>query len=168
MPVKPYKFYFASSFARKPEIVRYAKALNGFGNEVTSRWLFTPHEADVTQEDELNPEVGPALQFAREDVQDIMEADAVVWFSSTTSDGQQLSKGRGGRHTEFGLALAFAKPIYLIGMRENAFHAFVPNKRIFYSFNSFILGRDYVTADLDEFFFQKFNQPMFPLPQMEN
>lgn len=165
--MKPYKFYFASSFARKPEIVAYAMALNGHGDGVTSRWLFESHEADVSQPDELNPDVGPGLQFAKDDIEDIMEADAVVWFSSTTSDGQQLSKGRGGRHTEFGLSLAFCKPIFLIGERENAFHAMVPNGRKFRGFQDFILGLQYVHSILDSHFQEVSGQPMFPLPKMD-
>lgn len=147
-----YKFYFASSFARKPEIVEYAAQLVAKGHEVTSRWLFEDHEADVTQPGELNPDTGPGLQFANDDILDIQRSDAVVWFSSTTGDGQQLSKGRGGRHTEFGLSLAFMKPIYLIGERENAFHARVPNKRKFYSFRDFILGERFICADLKAHF----------------
>ena len=38
--------------------------------------------------------------------------------------------GRGGRHVEFGLAIAWGKPVYLVGERENVFH-WLPQVRVF-------------------------------------
>jgi nucleoside 2-deoxyribosyltransferase len=144
---KPYKFYIAGSFPRKDALKAYAEELVLHGHECTSRWLVTAHEADVSKEDELSPS-GPGYVFAQEDIEDIDRADAMIFFSSS-QDGQKFGNGRGGRHTEFGYALGTNVPIFLIGDRENAFHSRVPDHRKFYDFRSFVIGLDFVVADLD-------------------
>jgi len=131
------KFYFAGSFSRWDELKQYMNELEAAGHKCTSRWLYgtkEDHQVDVTTDEELSPS-GPAFQFAVEDLEDIDEADAVVFFSSRDS----TSKGRGGRHTEFGYALG-EKPIFIIGRRECAFHALVPDVQKFHGFTDFMIA----------------------------
>lgn len=137
------KFYFAGSFKRRSELIRYMNELETAGHIVTSRWLKTEHEIDVTTEEELSPS-GPAYRFAMEDIQDIQNADALVFFSSAGFE----YKGRGGRHTEFGLAIGINRPIFFIGKRECAFHALVPDRNKFLDFKQFMLGINYVTDEV--------------------
>ena len=57
-------------------------------------------------------------RFAREDFEDIMNADAVISFTEVP----RTTKSRGGRHVEFGIALAAGKKCIIVGPRENVFH----------------------------------------------
>jgi nucleoside 2-deoxyribosyltransferase len=59
-----------------------------------------------------------AQAFAMDDIEDIQAADALIAFTERPFS----DKGRGGRHVEFGYALALKKTIYMIGPRENVFH----------------------------------------------
>jgi len=134
------KFYFAGSFNRKQELQKYMYKMHEQGHDVTSRWLKTDHEVDISEKEELSPD-GQATIFAREDIEDLCEADGVVFFSSA----DHVAKGRGGRHTEFGYALAIHRPIFLIGRRENAFHALIPERNVFKDFIAFMANIEYVT-----------------------
>ena len=62
-------------------------------------------------------DVQPALgiQHARNDSQDLAEADAVIVVTGEPSTS-------GGLHAEFGMALALKKRLILVGPRENVFH----------------------------------------------
>jgi nucleoside 2-deoxyribosyltransferase len=121
------KFYTAASFYRKPEISAIARDIELAGHEVTARWLVTDHEVDFQEDvDALDP-AGISTRFAIEDLEDIDRADALIFFSSA----EHASKGRGGRHTEFGYALGQNKLIFIVGLRECAFHSLVPNVRVF-------------------------------------
>jgi nucleoside 2-deoxyribosyltransferase len=115
--------YFAGSFYRKPELLNYAHQFEAYGNFCTSRWLKTDHEVDFQDDRDNLTFGGYGYTFAQEDVDDIVRAELLVFFSSAN----HASKGRGGRHTEFGIALALEKPIIIIGDRECAFHSMTSN-----------------------------------------
>lgn len=126
--------YFAASFNRIKEMCEYAALLEQAGwHTCTARWINGNHEIDVTTDDDLSP-YGSAWQFAVEDIEDIQRSDGMVFFSSRDNE----HKGRGGRHTEFGIAYTLDLPIYFIGRRECAFHALVPNHNIFKTFDEFL------------------------------
>lgn len=129
------QFYFAGSFKRQEELRADIVRLEVAGHQCTSRWLSGDHEVDVTTDDDLSPQ-GPAYKFALEDIEDILNSDAIVFYSSADHD----AKGRGGRHSEFGIAWALDKPIFLIGRRENAFHSLAPDVCKFHDFHSFIIA----------------------------
>lgn len=137
------KFYFAGSFKRRAELIGYMEELEAVGHVVTSRWLKSEHEVDVITDAELSPD-GPAYRFAQEDIEDVQDADALVFFSSAGFE----YKGRGGRHTEFGLAIGIHKPILFIGKRECAFHALVPDRNLFLDFRQFMIGLEYVIDEV--------------------
>jgi hypothetical protein len=138
--------YFAGSFSRKPELLVCMAEFEAQGHTCTSRWLKTDHEDDVTSDDELAPG-GPAEDFALEDIDDIGSAEGLLFFSSRDHE----AKGRGGRHTEFGIALATQKPIFFIGRREQAFHALVPSFWMYDDFEQFIGDLENVQDHIDEF-----------------
>jgi nucleoside 2-deoxyribosyltransferase len=97
---------------------RYRDALGVYGHEVTSRWIdmhggkypgsFTPQQlAD-------DPEYCNVL--GEHDLEDIRAADIMMSFTSPDNGG------KGGRHVEFGYALALKKHLVIVGPRENVFH----------------------------------------------
>lgn len=108
--------YLAARFSRLPELVGYAGELESAGITVTSRWIRGGHEW-VGADDEEIP-VSRLAQFAADDLEDIDAADVLVCFTEPPRTGP----ARGGRHVEFGYALAKGKPILCVGHRENVFY----------------------------------------------
>lgn len=81
--------------------------------EVVSRWLLSEkplRQADLT-------EGGRGGEMARLDLADLKTATVCVAFS----EGEG-SVGRGGRHTELGIALGLGIRVILVGPREHVFH----------------------------------------------
>ncbi len=107
------KIYLAARYIRCMEMCFNEADLRGAGHVVTSRW--------IRGGDEIDDEDRAALQnaiSAQEDVEDLLAADCVICF--TEEPGGR--NGRGGRHVEFGMALALKKTMIIIGPRENVFH----------------------------------------------
>lgn len=113
------KVYLAARYSRHPEMRGYRDDLEAMGHKVTARWIdchtdvvgdFT---SSFTQEFlNANPEkCGPLGQH------DIDDLDAAEWVISFTGGGL-----KGGRHVEFGYALATGKRLVVVGPRENVFH----------------------------------------------
>ncbi len=93
--------YLAASYNRKDEMCAIAEKLQLLGHTITSRWIVQHGEDQETG--------------AREDLEDI---DNSAWVISFTGAGTTS----GGRHVEFGYALAKGKAMVLIGEPENVFH----------------------------------------------
>lgn len=95
----------------------YACDLHRRGYAVTSRWLAGDHQIDDAG---LSAEASRAERerFAREDWEDLIRADVCVSFT----EPPRSSSSRGGRHVEFGAALALAKRCVVVGPRENVFY----------------------------------------------
>lgn len=123
--------YIAAAYPRKLEMQDYVQQLHDAGIVCTSTWIIT-FGIDVAQPDALAAG-GNASVVADEDIQDIGRAEAFMFFSSVGSEHQ----GRGGRHTEFGIALMLQKPIFIIGAREHVFHSLVPDNQVFEDFDAF-------------------------------
>ncbi len=100
------KVYIAALFSRKDEMAGYADQMKRYGVDVVARWVYGGEEG-LTR-----PEI------ALLDLEDVDKADVVVSF--TMPHGTMTSGG--GRHVEFGYALAKGKQVHLIGERENIFH----------------------------------------------
>lgn len=109
------KLYLAAAFQRQAEIDGYRQRLTAAGHTVTSRWT-DPAQRHHGLLDVPDATPDDIIQWARDDFDDLEAAEAVVNF---TGSGPIAT---GGRHVEFGMALAFEKHIYLIGPRENVFH----------------------------------------------
>lgn len=110
------KVYLASRFSRGPELLGYRADLERYGIEVTSRWLLGGHEWAGTDDEALPIDVGE--RFATEDINDLVVADVVICFTEEPRSGAS----RGGRHVEFGYALAAELTIIVVGPRENVFY----------------------------------------------
>ena len=100
------KIYLASPFEKQAGMKTLADSLTHAGYTITSKWL---------TEDET---AAQHAALAWRDVQDINEADVVVVNNPTDF----FHAGTGGRHVEFGYALAMHKPLILLGRPSNVFH----------------------------------------------
>lgn len=110
------KVYLASRFSRGAELLVYKADLERHDIEVTSRWLLGGHEWVGTDDDA--PPINVGRQFAYEDLADLTAADVVVCFTEQSRSGPS----RGGRHVEFGYALASRQEVLVVGPRENVFY----------------------------------------------
>lgn len=107
--------YLAARYARRAELRAYAKELEAAGAAITCRWLFA--EASSLLDKQLAPEKRGG-QVAAIDFEDVQRADICLAFTES-GDGPV---GRGGRHTELGIALALGRRVVVIGPREHVFH----------------------------------------------
>lgn len=109
------KVYMAARYSRKDEIAKYARLFRSQGIEVSSTWFDEPHTPTVQLSD-----VSEVLlrEYATRDLAEIDIANAFIFFS----ESDQTWNRRGGRHVEFGYALASGKRILVIGPIENIFH----------------------------------------------
>lgn len=116
------KFYLAGAYPKRPLLRTINDQITTLGFESTARWLFLEHSI-------TNPADGDRLGplYARHDHDDVKEADVLVFLTNRLDDPYKS----GGRHVEFGLALAWQKPIVIYDPyfversswnRENIFH----------------------------------------------
>jgi hypothetical protein len=84
--------------------------------KVTSRWIDC-HDGPLDQSltpAELTGAPARSWRYGADDLTDIGAAEVVVSFTG--------AGGKGGRHVEFGYALATGKRLVIVGQRENVFH----------------------------------------------
>jgi hypothetical protein len=138
------KIYLASRYSRHSEMRGVRDVLQAVGHTVTSRWIdchtdvvgdFT---ASFTQEF-LNTSPELSAPLGQHDLDDLTRADAVISFTG--------SGGKGGRHVEFGYALALGKRMIIIGPRENVFHT-LPQVEHYTTWPQFVIAlrREEVSA----------------------
>jgi nucleoside 2-deoxyribosyltransferase len=109
--------YLASRYSRHEELQSYRDELEKIGFTVTSRWINGDHQInDQGLSDEAK--ASERLRFAMEDWEDLRAADICISFTEIP----RSSNSRGGRHVEFGAALAYGKTCIVVGPRENVFH----------------------------------------------
>lgn len=101
-----HSIYIATLYSRRFEAQGLAATLEGDGHHVTSNWVYGG-EVGLSRE-----------QIAEKDLLDLAAADTCV---SLTSPLGSATVG-GGRHVEFGYALASDKRCIVLGERENVFH----------------------------------------------
>lgn len=109
------KFYLAGRYSKREQLKWLAAELRRMGHTVTARWLETGWVNRPDQSSAAPPEY--RQKYALIDLEDVAGADVVV--SLTEGPGEA---SRGGRHVEFGYALALGKKLVVIGYRENLFH----------------------------------------------
>ncbi|MDP2652579.1 MAG: nucleoside 2-deoxyribosyltransferase [Candidatus Omnitrophota bacterium] len=114
--------YLAARYSRREELLAYKADLEAIGHTVPARWLLGEHQVhdgalEVEAATESMPDV--ARLFAEDDVADLQAADLLIAFSEPP---RASGNSRGGRHVEFGMALAWGKPIIIVGPAENVFH----------------------------------------------
>lgn len=129
------KIYIAARFSKRPEANRLAHMLIVKHHTITSRWV--KPECDHVMPTGLSSQAkyDERQKFAKEDLDDI---DACDWMISLTE--KPRGNGRGGRHVEFGYALASGKILTIIGPRETVFHH-LQNVEHFYTIYEFIKSR---------------------------
>lgn len=148
--------YLAARYSRRTELLEVRADLEGMGFVVTSRWLDGDHQAeDLTEpafEEGTSPEEmaayrlrsaqaaeGERVRFATEDLEDLLAARVCISFTETP----RMTKTRGGRHVEFGVALHAGHLMLVVGPRENVFHCLPPVRRFdtWAECRAFLLGR---------------------------
>jgi hypothetical protein len=122
------KVYLAARYSRREELCVYRADLHEAGYEVNSRWLNGAHQVyldgePLGLEQEALIESGNASpeirgRLAAEDWNDVLDANVVISFTESPRSGNS----RGGRHVEFGAALALGLRCIVVGYRENVFH----------------------------------------------
>lgn len=133
--------YLAARYSRREELCGYRSQLAALGFTVQARWLNGEHqlsnngtpigekgealvEGTLRSGETLSPEEqterAAALrqQFAQDDWEDVNAAEIVISFT----EAPRSSANRGGRHVEYGIALANSARVIVIGHRENIFH----------------------------------------------
>src|SRR5262249_15597475 len=107
-PSQMKNLYLAAHYERAAEMRGIRDILTDLGYRVTSRWIDQKEQDEALGEKELteNPEQG--TRFALIDIDDITAADTMVHFTGA---------GRGGRHTEFGIAIAMNMTLVIVGAR---------------------------------------------------
>jgi hypothetical protein len=109
------QIYLAARYSRHPEMQTIAHHLLARGHIITSRWIWGEHAAQDSRI--LDPDFRhQSALFAQDDLADLAAADWFISFSDTESGS------RGGKHAEFGLALALKKRLVIIGGAEHVFH----------------------------------------------
>lgn len=114
------KIYLAARYSRHPEMQGARDVLAALGHEVTSRWIDCHTDVSGDFASSFTPEqlnIAPDLcaPLGRHDIEDVDAAQTVISFTDGTG-------GKGGRHVEFGYALARGKRMILVGPREHIFH----------------------------------------------
>ena len=139
--MKKLKIYLASRYSRREELCGYRSQLAELGHTVTARWLDGKHQIDrngqpIGDDGESLIEgtgfsAGLAadrmrVRFASQDLADLRDASCVISFT----EAPDSPHSRGGRHVEFGYAVASRKSLIVVGYRENLFH-YLPGVRFF-------------------------------------
>lgn len=101
---KNMKLYIAG--ASQEEARRVAKLCQDAGHEITSRWL----EEDFAKTSSYTEAERETI--AKNDVHDVIEADAMVFLPSPM-------RIPGGKFVEAGVAIGHGKEVYILGHREN-------------------------------------------------
>lgn len=111
--------YLCARYSRRDELRGVREVLIGLGHKVTSRWLDTEWN-ETEREGEVYSSAAPPerrAEFAVKDMEDIADSCTLIAFTESPRSG-----GRGGRHVEFGAALALGLRVIVVGPAENLFH----------------------------------------------
>ncbi len=100
------RIYLASNYSTRPQMRAHAAILQTLGHTVTCEWINGTHGGD------------DRASYAEIDLRDLDAAESVIFFS----EAPMGSRTRGGKHVEFGYALAKGKRIYIVGPCVNVFH----------------------------------------------
>lgn len=111
------KIYIAARFSRRHECHALAKSLMELGHEITSRWVKPDADHVIPAGLSAQAADNERRRFALEDLEDVHAAE---WTISLMEEPRNNS--RGGRHVEFGIAIALGHRLSIVGPRETVFH----------------------------------------------
>lgn len=144
--------YVAGRFERRDELHAVIRRLGAINIRCTSRWI--TEEPDIAHSHPQQVEAFKC-EWSIKDYNDVKESDTLIAFSEDLTDAMIPGNedlitfgmdnhiyvpalwARGGRHVEFGLAIAWEKRIVVIGPRENIFH-WLPMVEHYPNFDTFI------------------------------
>lgn len=122
------RVYLAARYSRIEELRGYREQLRAIGPGgpsgttpvyVTSRWLNGDHQwIDPTGAGSHEAPTEERVRFAQEDTEDLMSSNLVICYT----EEPRATNTRGGRHVEFGMALAAGLYVAVVGPRENVFY----------------------------------------------
>lgn len=113
------KVFLSARYSRRNELKEIRSLLQQYGYEVCSRWLDTEWN-ETERESQVYSSAAPPEyreQYSQWDRDDVLACDYFVAFTE-----EPRSNTRGGRHVEFGIAIAAKKRIIVVGPRENIFY----------------------------------------------
>lgn len=111
------EIYIAARFSRRHEANALAQFMKKQGHTITSRWVLPDSDHLLPRGMSGQAADDERRRFAIEDIEDVHACD---WMISLMQIPRNNS--RGGRHVEFGIALALGKRLTVIGPRETVFH----------------------------------------------
>lgn len=107
------RIYLCSRYSQYDEMRRLRTELESRGHSITSSWIDIGGKSFTLEE--LENEPGRCAERAQRDFDDVEASDCLIFVSS--------QGGKGGRHVEYGIALALRKRVIILGHRENIFHS---------------------------------------------
>ena len=107
--------YVAAPWAERPLSAKAAEELEAAGFVVTSRWI----DKHLPKTSESGLDFDPAILKveATNDAEDVFNADIFILLN-TQKRGEETS----GKAVETGMAMAWGKPVILVGPETNIFH----------------------------------------------
>jgi hypothetical protein len=115
------KIYISARFGRRAEAEGLAFHLQELGHVITSSWIWQIEDemgGGTDGDMRYDRFIEVTARLADKDVDEVAAADALVYLSEEESNPW----GRGGRHVEYGMALALKKRLFIVGPLENIFH----------------------------------------------
>lgn len=108
MRVMSKRTYLAARYSRHEEMAGYAVRLRELGYDVQAEWITGAHHDT------------PDAECAEIDYNQVVDAEVFITFTEPPEGVP--GRGRGGRHVEFGIAIASCMRVIVVGYRENVFH----------------------------------------------
>lgn len=112
------KIYLAARYGRRDQLRELRSFLQAMGHVVTSSWLDSEWKS-VGSDAPSHAPPGEREKACNQNLVDLDNADCCISF---TEDPASADGKRGGRHVEFGYALAKGKRVIVVGYTENVFH----------------------------------------------
>lgn len=109
--------YIAASFPYKYRALEFKDFLHSVGYAVSSGWIQKAKGYDTDEDPEEKKQ--RLIAASADDFAEVRACDTFVMFTEGKYAEQTTS---GGRHAEFGMAVAHNKKIVLIGPLENVHH----------------------------------------------
>jgi nucleoside 2-deoxyribosyltransferase len=118
------RIYLSAQFSQQKEVAALRAAIDALHGpyRVAARWIDEPPSALSSALDSptcFTDHLQATAEICERDLLDVSRCDLFVALTQSP----QTPSLRGGRHVEFGYALALNKHIAIIGPRENVFHA---------------------------------------------